>query len=142
MRNLKIRRARWRAKISRRKKGQLYIRQHRFRGCYAPTRLYEAPYPLGTAKCLYSFYHSIPRRATHFETHSAIPTPENPLRRSLNHTLFVSRRPHSAQSAQEKDVHRARKFTLLGLGVIQALKPSSPPCPYNRSFTSQSQINH
>lgn len=46
----------------RRKKGRLYIRQHRFRGCYAPARLHEAPYPLGTAKCLRSFYQSTPRR--------------------------------------------------------------------------------
>lgn len=69
---------------------------------------------------------------------SAIPTAENPSRRSLNHTLFVSRRPCSTQSAQEKGVHRARKPTLRGLGVIQVIRPASlsPPCPQSQFYTA------
>lgn len=126
--------ARWRTKVSKRREGQLYFRQRRFRGCYAPARLHRVPYPLSTAKCLRSSYHSVPRRVAR-ETHSAIPTSENPSRRSLNHTLFVPRRPRNTQSAQEKGVHRARNPPCLVLTSLK-ISASRQPLVCNRSFAS------
>lgn len=49
----------------------VYSATRRFRGRYTPARLHGVSYPLRTAKCPRSFYHSIPRRVAHSETHSA-----------------------------------------------------------------------
>lgn len=80
----------------------------------------------------------------HTLRNSLIPTPRiNPSRRSLNHTLFVSRRPRSTQLAQEKGVYRARKPIL----VLAAFKLSGPHLflilVHNRSFAPpRPRIDH
>lgn len=118
------------AEVSKRRVDRLYFRQRRFRGCYAPARLHRVPYPLRTTKCLRSSYHSAPRRVARKLT----PPFLCPSRRSLNHTLFVPRRPRNTQSAQEKGVHRARNPPCL---VLASLKISaSHPLVCNRSFAS------
>lgn len=56
-------------------------------------------------------------------THSAIPTPENPSRPSLNHTLFVSRQPRSPHNRRKKKV---------------SIEQENPPCALLASFRSLS----
>jgi len=86
------------------------------RAVTSPRSCTKTSYPLRTAKC--------PRSLQRSALAGTRYAPENPSRRSLNHTLFVSRRPRGTQSAQEKGVHRARNPPLPVPGVTQA--PANP----------------